>query len=82
MLARWAETLPLMFPAGTDIDDSRALPTVWSDRAGFEARANDYREAAEELARIAETGDREASDQAFKAMAGTCHACHQIYREE
>jgi len=82
MLANWAQVLPTMFPEGTNIEGSRALDTVWSDRTGFEARAAAYRDAALELARVAGTGDRAASDTAFKAMAGTCHACHTAYREE
>lgn len=82
MLANWAQVLPTMFPEGTNIEGSRALDTVWSDRAGFDARAAAYRDAALELARVAESGDRAASDAAFKAMAGTCHACHEAYREE
>ena len=82
MLSRWAETLPKMFPEGTDLPSSRALPTVWSDREGFEAAASAYRDAAKNLAETAATGDREASNAAFVAMAGTCHACHEKYREE
>ena len=82
MLARWAEPLPKMFPQGTDIDGSRAFPTVWSDRAGFEAAAENYRLAALNLAEVAKTGDRQAANDAFMAMAGTCQACHQSYREE
>ena len=82
MLANWAKAIPTLFPEGTDLESSRALSTVWSDRPGFEARAVAYREAALNLAETAATGDREASNSAFMAMAGTCHACHQTYREE
>lgn len=82
MLARWAEAIPTMFPEGTNIEGSRALPTVWTDRVGFEAAAENYRLAALALAETAQTGDRQASNEAFLAMAGTCQACHQSYREE
>jgi len=82
MLANWAKVLPAMFPEGTDLESSRALPTVWSDRAGFELRAENYREAALELANVAQSGDRQAANAAFLAMAGTCHDCHKSYREE
>ena len=71
-----------VFPEGTDTPDDRALPEVWSDREGFEAAAAAYRDAAKNLAETAATGDREASNAAFMAMAGTCHACHEKYREE
>ena len=82
MLARWAETIPTLFPEGTDLESSRALPTVWSDREGFEAAALAYKNAAEELVTQAKTGDREAANAAFMAMAGTCKSCHDKYREE
>lgn len=81
MLSRWAETLPKMFPEGSQSEESRALDTVWTDRAGFEARAEDYRNAAIQLAQIAETGDREAANAAFMTMANACQSCHQSYRE-
>jgi len=82
MLANWAGVLPSMFPNGTNIDGSRALESVWTDRAGFTERAKAYQDAALELAQIASEGDREAASRAFLRMAGTCHACHQNYREE
>jgi len=82
MLARWAETLPSMFPDGTNVEGSRALPSVWSDRADFEAAAEEYRLAALAIAESAQTGDRQATNDAFMAMAGKCQACHQSYREE
>ena len=81
ILVRWAETLPAMFPEGTAIEGSKALPTIWSDREGFEAAAAAYRDAAQGVMDAAETGDREATNAAFTAMAGTCQACHTAYRE-
>lgn len=82
MLANWAKVLPTMFPDGTKTEGSRALDTVWTDRAGFEARAAAYQQAAQEVARVAEEGNREETAKAFMVMAGTCHACHQSYRKE
>ena len=82
MLANWAKVLPTLFPEGTDISGTRALATVWSDREGFEARAAAYRDAALELAKFAGEGNRQEASAAFKRMAGTCHACHETYREE
>lgn len=82
MLANWAGVLPTMFPEGSDVEGSRALDAVWSDRAGFESRAAAYREAALELAKLAGEGNREEANKAFLRMADTCHACHKTYREE
>lgn len=80
-LSNWAAALPGMFPAGSGIEESRALPTVWSDRPGFEAAATAYRDSARSLAELIATDDREAAAVAFLAMADNCHACHTSYRE-
>ena len=40
-IARWAATIPLLFPAGSEKgEDTKALPEIWSDRAGFEKIAS------------------------------------------
>lgn len=80
MLAQWAATLPSLFPEGTEIEGSKALPNIWTDRAGFEAAADAYRVAALDVAEVARTGDREATNAAFMEMAATCKACHDTYR--
>ena len=79
-LARWARTLPTMFPAGTNLPGSHALPTVWSDRAGFEARAAAYADSARLLAEAAQSGDRAAFLTQWTAVRATCAACHDTYR--
>ena len=79
-LARWARALPTMFPAGTNLPSSHALPTVWSDRAGFEAKAAAYAEAAQAMAAAAQAGDRAAFLTQWTAVRNTCSACHDGYR--
>lgn len=79
-LARWARTLPTMFPAGTNLPNSHALPAVWSDRAGFEARAAAYASAAQALAEAAQDGDRGAFLTQWAAVRQTCSACHDTYK--
>ena len=79
-LARWARTLPTMFPAGTNLPSSKALPAVWSDRPGFEARAAAYAEAARLMAEAAQSGDRAAFLARWAETRATCSACHDTYR--
>jgi cytochrome c556 len=79
-LARWARTLPSLFPAGTDLPASKALPAVWSDRAGFEARAAAYAEAARQLAEAGQAGDRAVFLTRWSDVAAACSACHDTYR--
>jgi cytochrome c556 len=79
-LARWARILPTMFPAGTNLPTSHALPALWSDRAGFEAKAAAYAAAATALAQAAQTGDRAAFLAQWTAVRATCGACHDAYK--
>jgi len=79
-LVRWAQTLPSLFPAGTNLPTSHALPTVWSDRAGFEARAAAYAAAATALAEAAQSGDRQAFLTRWTAVRQACTDCHDTYR--
>ena len=79
-LARWARTLPSLFPAGTNLPNSHALPTIWSDRAGFEARAAAYATAAQALAEAAQGGDRAAFLTQWAAVRQACSGCHDTYK--
>lgn len=80
-MARWARTLPSLFPAGTDGGASKATAAVWSDRAGFEARATAYADAARALAEAAQSGDRAVFLERWNAVRGTCSGCHDTYRQ-
>jgi cytochrome c556 len=57
------------------------LPTVWSDRAGFEKAAADYASAADAMAAAAKAGDKDAFTAAFEQTGAACGACHKVYRE-
>lgn len=80
-LARWSAALPAMFPPGSNTAGTEALPAVWSDRAGFEAKAAAYNQAATRLAELAGASDRDGFRTQFAAMLGTCKACHDTYRK-
>ncbi len=82
-LNRWATALPSMFPAGTGPDaipSTRAKPEVWSDRAGFEAKAADYQAATALLRETIASGDAAAANDAWAATRATCGSCHDAYR--
>jgi cytochrome c556 len=80
-LTAWAKAIPGMFPAGSGTGDTEALPTVWSDRAGFEAKAAAYAAAASKLADAAKANDKAAFAAAFTEVRGTCGACHDSYKK-
>jgi cytochrome c556 len=82
-LNRWATALPSMFPAGTGPDaipTTRAKSEIWSDRAGFEAKAAEYQAATARLRDAVTAGDRAAANEAWTAARATCGSCHDAYR--
>ena len=82
-LSRWAHAVPGMFPAGSGAEagvQTNAKPEIWSDRAGFEARAADYAAAADRLAELAAGEDAAAFATQWTAVRATCQACHDAYK--
>ena len=82
-LSRWAHAVPGMFPGGSGAEagvPTNAKPEVWSDRAGFEARAADYAAAADRLAELAAGDDAAAFAGQWTAVRATCQACHDGYK--
>ena len=69
-----------MFPAGSDKGDTKALPTVWSDMAGFQAASKNADAAYDKLAVAAGSGDLAAVTAAFGDTGKACGACHTKYR--
>jgi cytochrome c556 len=80
-LAGWAKAIPGMFPAGSAAANSAALPNVWTDRAGFEAKAADYAAAATKLGELAKAGDSAGFAAQLVVVGKTCGACHDGYRK-
>lgn len=81
-IAGWARALPGLFPAGSATPQSEALPTVWSDRAGFESAAAAMATEAAKLSALAKAGDKAGVAAQFAVLGGTCAACHKNFRAE
>jgi cytochrome c556 len=81
-LARWARALPSLFPEGSNVAPTKARPEVWSDRAGFEAAAADYAQAAAALAEAAQAGDRAVFLERWAEVRGSCGACHDSFKAD
>ena len=69
-----------MFPAGSDKGDTKALPTVWSDMAGFMTASKNADAAYDKLAAAAGSGDLAAVTAAFGETGKACGACHEKFR--
>ncbi|RZJ82304.1 MAG: cytochrome c [Brevundimonas sp.] len=82
-LARWAHTLPELFPEGTDPAsvDSGAQATVWTDRAGFTAKAAEFAAAADRLSELSQGDDAAAFTAQWAVVRSGCQSCHSVYKE-
>ena len=70
-----------LFPPGTDKGgDTHALPTVWSDRAGFDEAAKNAETQATKLVEVAEKGDMKEISAQFNQMGAACGNCHRTFR--
>src|SRR5580698_3337313 len=81
ILVDGAAKIPGLFPAGSNMDSATAktlaLPTVWSDTAGFQAAAAKLGSDA----KAAMAADDKASfATAFQTVQADCNACHKTYR--
>jgi cytochrome c556 len=80
-MAKWAAVIPTLFPKGTETGgDTKALPEIWSDPAGFQKIAVAFGEAATKLATDAKAGDTDLVTADTKALGEQCGACHKAYR--
>lgn len=71
---------PALFPEGSIVGDSKALPVIWENKADFDGIFAKDLEAAKAMKAAAEAGDADAYGAALKAIGGSCGECHQKYR--
>lgn len=69
-----------LFPAGSDKGETKALPVIWTDWAGFEAVNKAALTAYDKLAVAAGSGDLAALTAAFTDTGKACGACHEKFR--
>jgi cytochrome c556 len=84
VLGKWARVLPTLFPKGTGQGETKiqtqALPTIWSDRPGFEQAAANYAAAADKLAELAKANDTEGFKVQLVELGHACDACHARFK--
>ncbi len=72
--------LQALYPVGSGTGQTRALPAIWSDPAGFEAARTNIVGALAVLRSAAASGDVAATAAAFNQVGAGCAACHRGYR--
>ncbi|MBL8674981.1 MAG: cytochrome c [Rhodospirillales bacterium] len=69
-----------LYPAGSDKGETKALPNIWTDKAGFTAAVKAESDAIDALQAAAGTGDMEKVGAAFGAVGKSCGGCHEKFR--
>lgn len=72
--------IPDLFPEGSIVGDSEALPAIWENWDAFIAIVETGKQAATDGLAAAEAGDATAYAAAVQALGATCGACHQQFR--
>jgi len=84
-LETWNKTAEMagdLFPEGSDTGhDTEAKATIWTDRAGFDARLEDF-DAAVNAAIAASPDSLESLGAAANPVFKACKGCHEGYRVE
>jgi cytochrome c556 len=82
-IGKWAAVIPTLFPKGTETGgDTKALPEIWSDPAGFQKIALALVQASTKLAADAKAGETDLVAADTKALGEQCGACHKAYRKK
>lgn len=77
-----AATAGDLFPEGSDTGyDTKAKSTVWTDRAGFDQKLNDFSVAVSNAV-IAAPQNVEELKEAVGPVFQSCKGCHEDYRVE
>jgi cytochrome c556 len=71
-----------LFPEGSNVDDSHALPLIWEEPEQFSERVQNAETATAGLAAAVATGDQKTIAEGFKALGDACKGCHDRYRED
>lgn len=72
--------IPTLFPEGSIVGDTDALPAIWENWEAFTAIVETGKAAAEAGIAAAEAGDSAGYTAALRTLMGTCGQCHQQFR--
>lgn len=74
-------SIPTLFPAGSNVGDSRVKPEIFAAGLRVQELATGVQQAASSLAAAAKSGDEAALAIAYKAQDEACEACHRDFRK-
>jgi cytochrome c556 len=81
-LAEVATELRHVFPAGSNVGDSKALAAIWDEPDAFAEAIAEAEQATAEFARAASSGDGTFIAAAFRNVGAACRGCHDRFRKD
>ena len=67
---------------GTGYHETKVKPELFTDKEGVGKVAKAFNEAANEMAKVAASGDAAAVKEQFGKLGGSCKGCHEKFRVE
>ena len=80
-LANAASELDHIFPEGSAVEGSEALPAIWENPDEFQAAIDKMVAATENFEEAASGGDMGAIGAAFREVGMSCRGCHDNFRQ-
>jgi len=68
------------FPKGSVNEDSDAKHAIWHNVEDFEQKYYKFQSAADDVSKVAESGDEAKIKPVFFELAKACKACHKAYK--
>jgi cytochrome c556 len=65
---------------GTGWEKTRAKPEIWTNKETLGKVATAFNKEANEMAKVAATGDVNAAKEQFGKLAATCKGCHDEFK--
>jgi cytochrome c556 len=72
----------VLFPAGSGVGDTEALPLIWEEQEQFGKLVAALDKSTADLRDAVVAGDKAATGKALKAVGEACKSCHDRYRKE
>ncbi|MFT5501423.1 MAG: cytochrome c556 [Woeseiaceae bacterium] len=79
-LASGAREMDHLFPAGSNVGESEALPAIWEKPEEFAGAIAKAQEATAAFVTAAESGDPDTIGMAFRNVGMACRGCHDNFR--
>jgi cytochrome c556 len=74
--------LTALFPEGSNVGETAAIPAIWMDKDEFKKHAAIAAQKSEALAKAVAAGDTKSYPARFSELGDACKSCHKEFRME